>query len=98
MTTNHDREALLQAEADNSDESYFRLLIDNNIKYVTIPGNTWSSEDLCFSPSLLSLLPPFPPENRNDARKGNLTSYTPAGLPSPVSRIHGTRHSSNTWI
>lgn len=66
MTTNHDRATLLQAEVDDQDESYFRLLIDNHVKYLTIPGNLWSSEDLCFSPSLLSLLPSFPPGDWND--------------------------------
>ncbi|GIK06763.1 hypothetical protein Aspvir_002414 [Aspergillus viridinutans] len=65
---------LLQAEADENDQSFFRLLVDGRaIKYITIEPGIYSVEDMCFGPSLVSLLPDFPPGDWNDglvAREG----------------------------
>ncbi|KAJ5622342.1 alpha-galactosidase A precursor [Penicillium herquei] len=59
---------LLQAEVDcGDDQSFFRLLIDDrSIKYLTIDPGIYSSEDMCFGPSLASLLPVLPPGDWND--------------------------------
>jgi hypothetical protein len=58
---------LLQAEVDENDESFFRLLVDAKaIKYITIETGIYSVEDMCFGPSLASILPKFPPGDWND--------------------------------
>lgn len=58
---------LLQAEVDESDQSIFRLLVDGlSIKYVTVEPGIYSAEDMCFGPSLVSLLPKFPTGEWND--------------------------------
>jgi hypothetical protein len=58
---------LLQAEVDESDQSFFRLLVNNqSIKYITINPGIYLAEDMCFGPSLISILPKFPPGNWND--------------------------------
>ncbi|RHZ54869.1 uncharacterized protein CDV56_107894 [Aspergillus thermomutatus] len=58
---------LLQAEVDENDQSFFRLLVDGHaIKYITIEPRTYSAEDMCFGPSLASVLPDLPPGNWND--------------------------------
>lgn len=45
-----------------------RLLVDDRvIKYLTIESGTYSTEDMCFGPSLISLLPHFPSGDWNDA-------------------------------
>ncbi|KAL7926376.1 alpha-galactosidase A precursor [Trichoderma austrokoningii] len=60
---------LLQASVDPDDESEFRLLVDNKqIKYITIDAGIFDQEDMCFEPSLVSLLPPFPPGDWNQGR------------------------------
>ncbi|KAJ5406303.1 Lipopolysaccharide kinase [Penicillium sp. CMV-2018d] len=51
---------LLQAEADNDDESYFRLLINGSVRYITIAQGIWSTDDMCFGPSLATILPDLP--------------------------------------
>jgi predicted Ser/Thr protein kinase len=65
---------LLQAEAEENDQSFFRLLVDGRaIKYITIEPGLYSVEDMCFGPSLVSLLPELPPGDWNDglvAREG----------------------------
>ncbi|KAJ5795013.1 hypothetical protein N7457_001612 [Penicillium paradoxum] len=48
---------LLRAEVDDDDESYFRILINGSVKYVAIAQDIWSTQDMCFGPSLASLLP-----------------------------------------
>ncbi|TKA23430.1 hypothetical protein B0A50_07306 [Salinomyces thailandicus] len=61
---------VLQAciDDDDGDESYFRVLINGvAIKYITIPPGIFSVDDMCFSPVLMTLLPPFPPGDWNDA-------------------------------
>lgn len=60
---------LLQAEVDENDESFFRLLVDGrSIKYITVEPRIYSAEDMCFGPSLVSLLPEFPTGDWNDGR------------------------------
>ncbi|KAJ5708369.1 alpha-galactosidase A precursor [Penicillium malachiteum] len=49
---------LLQAEVDcGDDQSFFRLIDDQSIKYLTIDPGIYSPEHMCFGPSLASLLP-----------------------------------------
>ncbi|KAJ5091697.1 alpha-galactosidase A precursor [Penicillium alfredii] len=58
---------LLQAEVDENDQSFFRLLVDDlSIRYITVEPHIYSAEDMCFGPSLVSLLPDFPPGDWND--------------------------------
>lgn len=58
---------LLQAEVDENDQSFFRLLVDGrSIKYITIEMGIYSVEDMCFGPSLASMLPDLPPGDWND--------------------------------
>lgn len=60
---------LLQAEVDteNDEPSFFRLLVDGRtIKYITIEPGIYSQEDMCFGPSLISLLPDLPHGEWND--------------------------------
>ncbi|KAG8418462.1 hypothetical protein J3458_005874 [Metarhizium acridum] len=60
---------LLQASVDPHDESKFRLLVDNSlVKYVTIDAGIFSQDDMCFEPSLVSLLPPLPLGDWNQGR------------------------------
>ena len=57
---------LLQASADTETESEFRLLVDDRfVKYLTIDAGIYDCDDMCFGPSLLSLLPPLPPGDWN---------------------------------
>ncbi|GFN16002.1 hypothetical protein ABZX51_002724 [Aspergillus tubingensis] len=52
---------LLQAEVDENDQSFFRLLVNGqSIKYITVEPGIYSTEDMCFAPSLVSMLPDFP--------------------------------------
>ncbi|PCG94793.1 Hypothetical protein PENO1_076600 [Penicillium occitanis (nom. inval.)] len=58
---------LLQAEVDENDQSFFRLLVDGqDIKYVTIEPGLCATEDMYFGPSLVSLLPELPSGDWND--------------------------------
>ncbi|KAL4891610.1 alpha-galactosidase A precursor [Aspergillus ambiguus] len=58
---------LLQAEADDNDLSFVRLLVDGGaVKYITIEPGLYSSIDICFGPSLASILPELPPGDWND--------------------------------
>lgn len=58
---------LLQAEVDEDDQSFFRVLVDgSSIKYITVEAGLYSTEDMCFGPSLVSILPKFPPGDWND--------------------------------
>lgn len=60
---------LLQASADANDESEFRILVNNQyVKYLTIDVGLYDVVDMCCGPSLISLLPPFPPRDWNTAR------------------------------
>ncbi|PLB48397.1 hypothetical protein P170DRAFT_477012 [Aspergillus steynii IBT 23096] len=61
-------ELLLQAEVDENDQSFFRLLVDGrSIKYITVEPGIYSFEDMCFEPSLVSVLPELPPGDWNDS-------------------------------
>ncbi|KAJ5926756.1 hypothetical protein N7516_008529 [Penicillium verrucosum] len=60
---------LLQAEADNDDESYFRLLINGLVRYITIAQGIWSTDDMCFGPSLATILPELPTGDWNAGLK-----------------------------
>ncbi|CAI7623183.1 unnamed protein product [Penicillium glandicola] len=58
---------LLQAEVDENNQSFFRLLVNGqSIKYVTIDPGLYSVDDMCFGPSLVSLLPTLPAGDWND--------------------------------
>ncbi|KAG6823154.1 hypothetical protein H0H92_011199 [Tricholoma furcatifolium] len=60
---------LLQVSADPFDESYFRILVDGKfVKYLTIDPNLYSVDDMCFEPSLISILPPLPSGDWNTGR------------------------------
>ncbi|KAL5365164.1 glycoside hydrolase superfamily [Aspergillus floccosus] len=64
---NQPRIELLQAEVDENNHSFFRLLVDGRtIKYIAIEPGIYSTQDMCFSPSLVSMLPGFPPGDWND--------------------------------
>ncbi|RMY56172.1 hypothetical protein D0865_03788 [Hortaea werneckii] len=57
---------LLQAEVDEETESYFRLLIDEKtVKYITIAAGVYNTDDMCFGPQLVQILPQFPPGDWN---------------------------------
>ena len=59
---------LLQAEVDECDQSFFRLLVnDRFVKYVTINPGLYNVENMCFGPSLVTLLPELPTGDWNDA-------------------------------
>lgn len=64
---NQKRVELLQAEADENDQSFFRVLVDGQtVKYLTIETGVYSVEDMCFGPALASLLPDLPSGDWND--------------------------------
>ncbi|TKX21169.1 hypothetical protein C1H76_6710 [Elsinoe australis] len=70
---------LLQASVDETEESHFRFLVNGkSVKYVTIAGGLFACEDLCFPPTLLSLLPEFPDGNWNE---GYIDQPENAGAP-----------------
>lgn len=75
MTRSKPKVELLQADVDENDQSFFRLLIDDQaIKYITIEPGLYTTEDMCFGPSLVSLLPEFPPGDWNDGLVARDTS------------------------
>lgn len=87
---------VLQASVDPEDESEFRILIDNKfVKYITIDGGLYDRDEMCFGPSLISLLPPLPLGNWN---KGHISRNPTTGAIhfSAVSktRLQGI---TNTW-
>ena len=52
---------VLQCEADDSEDSHFRFLVDGkNVKYVSIAPGLFSVDDLIWNRMLLPHLPPFP--------------------------------------
>lgn len=67
---------VLQASVDPESESEFRLLVNNKfVKYISIDGGLYDSDDMCFGPSLISLLPPLPPGDWNEGHiSRNLTT------------------------
>lgn len=95
---------VLQAEVDENDQSFFRLRVDGRaIKYLTVEPGLYSAEDMCFGPSLLSILPNFPPGDWNDGlvvRDTNSVNHSlrvPVGLKSLLLGIGGTESTSITW-
>jgi predicted Ser/Thr protein kinase len=61
---------LLGASVDpEGGESDLRLLVDGSlVKYITIDGGLYDCEDMCFGPTLASLLPPLQSGDWNQAR------------------------------
>ncbi|KAH7309028.1 alpha-galactosidase A precursor [Stachybotrys elegans] len=60
---------VLQASIDPDDTSDFRVLVDNKfVKYIVIDPGVYALDDMCFGPSLISLLPPLPSGVWNKAR------------------------------
>ncbi len=58
---------LLNCEVDADGISDFRLLVNGKfVKYVTIDPGLYDSGDMCFGPSLISMLPPLPPGEWNE--------------------------------
>jgi hypothetical protein len=79
MTRNQMKIELLQAEVDENDQSFFRLLVNGRkIKYVTINAGLYSADDMCFGPSLVSLILTLPAGDWND---GPLTKNEANGQP-----------------
>lgn len=70
---------LLDASVDEDDESHFRFLYQGKwVKYVTIAPALFTAEDMCFEPSLIPLMPPFPAGDWND---GYIARNPEDGLP-----------------
>lgn len=70
---------LLQASVDPEDQSEFRILVDRkSIKYLTIDPGLYDVDDICFGPSLVSMLPPLPP---GDWNQGHISLNTLNGRP-----------------
>ncbi|KAI9739836.1 MAG: hypothetical protein M1835_003191, partial [Candelina submexicana] len=91
---------LLNLEVDNQvEESYFRILDnDKHVKYISIDVGIYNTEDLCFEPVLLSILPPFPPGPWNvgyiakdDRGKPYFASTETKELPGIISTWHSVR-------
>ncbi|KAK4210313.1 hypothetical protein QBC37DRAFT_350240 [Rhypophila decipiens] len=70
---------VLQASVDPEYESEFHILVDNKfVKYITIDAGLYDCDDMCFAPSLLSLMPPLPP---GDWNKGRISRNPKTGDP-----------------
>lgn len=72
---------LLQAsvDPDGETESDFRILVKNRfVKCLTIDGGIYETDDMCFGPALVTLLPPFPSGNWNE---GRISRDATTGLP-----------------
>ncbi|KNZ71263.1 hypothetical protein J132_00100 [Termitomyces sp. J132] len=70
---------VLYVSVDPLDESHFRILVDGKfVKYLTIDANLYSVDDMCFEPSLISILPPLPP---GDWNTGRISRNCTNGLP-----------------
>jgi serine/threonine protein kinase len=70
---------LLQASVDEDDDSYLRFLVNGkSIRYVIVAAGLYSTEDLCFGPTITSLLPTFPP---GDWNHGHITRNPQTGQP-----------------
>ena len=92
---NRKKVELLQAEADDSDQSFFRLLVDGrSIKYITIDPGIYSIEDMCFGPSLVSILPNLPPGDWNDGLIARNVDHRPHFASLCRTEFPGVR---NTW-
>jgi len=70
---------LLQASVDPEYQSEFRILVDQKfVKYLTIEAGLYDVDDLCFGPSLISMLPPLPP---GDWNQGHISRHLATGRP-----------------
>lgn len=60
---------LLQVEAAKDQESDLRILVDDkHIKYLIIEPGVYSTDDICFAPALMPLLPILPQGDWNEIR------------------------------
>ncbi|KAI9923381.1 hypothetical protein MW887_009931 [Aspergillus wentii] len=92
---NRSRVELLQAEVDDDDQSFFSLLVDGQaIKYITIEPGTYSADDMCFGPSLISILPNLPPGDWNDGLNKNGNDGQPQFAHARRTIFPGVK---NTW-
>ena len=91
---------VLHVEADPDDQSEFRILVDGKFtKYLTIDRGVYDVNDMCFAPSLISMLPPLPPGDWNEGhisqsvtkRQPYFASSTKVELPSVTSLWHPLR-------
>lgn len=70
---------LLQASVDPDDQSEFRVLVDGKfVKYLIIDPGLYDVGDMCFGPSLISMLPSLPP---GDWNKGHISHNISTGRP-----------------
>ncbi|KND88865.1 hypothetical protein TOPH_06467 [Tolypocladium ophioglossoides CBS 100239] len=70
---------LLQASTDPDDEREFQILVDGkSVKYITIGAGIYDCDDMCFGPSLVSLLPPLLP---GDWNTGRISRHVASGEP-----------------
>lgn len=91
---------LLHCSVDPDDISEFRILVDGrHVKYLTIDAGLYTPDDMCFAPSLITMLPPLPP---GDWYHAILQTVSPASPPWQrarclPSRTSGTLGASTTW-
>lgn len=58
---------LLQASADDEDESELRILCDGrSVRYITVAQGIFKATDMCFEPTLLQILPKLPESDWNE--------------------------------
>lgn len=70
---------LLQASVDSEDTSELRILVDHkHIKYLAVDPGLYATDDLCFAPSLIAILPPLPPGDWNE---GHISRHSKDGCP-----------------
>ncbi len=59
---------VLQASVDPDGDSEFRILANHSVKYITMDTGLSGLDEVCFGPSLISLLPPLPPGGWTQSR------------------------------
>jgi len=88
---------LLQASVDPDDEpSEFRILVDQkSVKYLRIDPGLYDVDDMCFAPSLISIIPALPPGvwnsdhiSRHPDGHPHFASVTKAQLPGVTNIWH----------
>lgn len=57
---------LLQASVDPEIVSEFRVLVNKLVKYIAVDCSLYDSDDMCFGPSMASLIPPLPSGDWNE--------------------------------
>ncbi|UPX20130.1 uncharacterized protein EKO05_0010374 [Ascochyta rabiei] len=90
---------VLQASVDPDGDSDFRILVNDSVKYITVDAGLFGLDEMCFGPSLISLLPPLPPGEWTQARVSrdpvaSIARFTVASettLPGITSVWHPTR-------